>query len=367
MGSYQEMDDQSVGDNHPFLIAYNMAMSMMVPAVLKAALELKIFDIMDKEAGNKKMMSPSQIASHLPVSPYPNLTLKLDRMLRLLASHSLLTCSLQTDEKGNSERIYGLSPAGKLFVLSDDGHNFATFNKMVNYPVVVNTWLNYKEAILDEGSDLFKKIHGTYSFYHYLETSDAELRRDFHISMTDLSVMQMEKVLEAYHGFEGISTLIDVGGSNGMCLNMIVSKYPSIKAINFDLPQVVQHAPSYPGIEHVGGDMLESVPKGADAIMLKYVCHNWEDSKCLQFLKNCYEALPEKGKVIVIDLITPEVPNSSTGSDHVSRLDNFMFFTPGGRERTLKDFQFLCKSSAFSSFHLASTFYSVYGVMEFHK
>ncbi|KAF7831186.1 isoliquiritigenin 2'-O-methyltransferase [Senna tora] len=336
MDSHQSVDD----DDHPFLIAYNMAMSMMLPAVLKAAIELKLFDIIEREG--KGMMSPSQIASHIPISPYPNLTLKLDRMLRLLASHSLLTCSLQTDD---DERSYGLSPAGKYFVS------------------------NFKEAILDEGSDLFKKIHGKYSsLYHYLETSDgAELRKDFHISMTDLSIMQMEKVLEAYQGFEGISTLIDVGGSNGMCLNMILSKYPSIKAINFDLPQVVQHAPSYPGIEHVGGNMLESIPKGADAIMLKHVCHNWEDAKCLEFLKNCYEALEEKGKVIVIDLITPEVPDSSTGSNHVSSLDNFMFFTPGGRERTLREFQFLCKSAAFSNFHLACTFYSVYGVMEFHK
>ena len=33
----------------------------------------------------------------------------------------------------------------------------------------------------------------------------------------------------------------------GDALKMIISKYPSIKGINFDLPQVIQHAPSYLG------------------------------------------------------------------------------------------------------------------------
>jgi caffeic acid 3-O-methyltransferase len=29
---------------------------------------------------------------------------------------------------------------------------------------------------------------------------------------------------------------------------MIVSKYPSIRGINFDLPHVIEDAPSYPGM-----------------------------------------------------------------------------------------------------------------------
>ncbi|CAH8256186.1 unnamed protein product [Arabidopsis lyrata] len=39
---------------------------------------------------------------------------------------------------------------------------------------------------------------------------------------------------------------------------MIVSKYPNLTGINFDLPHVIKDAPSYPGIEHVRGDMFVS-------------------------------------------------------------------------------------------------------------
>ncbi|CBI34619.3 unnamed protein product, partial [Vitis vinifera] len=74
-------------------------------------------------------------------------------------------------------------------------------------------------------------------------------------------------------GFEGLKPLVDVGGGNGSILNVIVSKYPSIKGINFDLAPVIEKSPSYPGVEHVAGDMFTSVPNG-DAIFMKWILHS---------------------------------------------------------------------------------------------
>lgn len=92
---------------------------------------------------------------------------------------------------------------------------------------------------------MFKKVHGM-SLFEYSET-DPTFKPLFHKAMADISAMHMKKILVTYNGFEGISTLVDVAGGVGQSLKMITSKYPSIKGINFDLPQVVQHAPSYPG------------------------------------------------------------------------------------------------------------------------
>jgi hypothetical protein len=39
-------------------------------------------------------------------------------------------------------------------------------------------------------------------------------------------------------------------GGTGAVLSMIVSKYPSIRGINFDLPHVIEDAPSFPGITY---------------------------------------------------------------------------------------------------------------------
>lgn len=46
---------------------------------------------------------------------------------------------------------------------------------------------------------------------------------------------------------------MDVGGGHGSVMSAITAKYPHIKGINFDMPHVVQTAPSIPGVEHVRG------------------------------------------------------------------------------------------------------------------
>ncbi|KAH1075307.1 hypothetical protein J1N35_027635 [Gossypium stocksii] len=135
---------------------------------------------------------------------------------------------------------------------------------------------------------------------------------------------------------------------------MIVSKYPTIKGINFDLLHVIENAPTYPciymilsmlhkyffkklkqidfhverlvvGVEHVGGDMFASVPKG-DAIFMK-------------FLNKCYEAVPNNGKMIVADSILPDYPDPSLSTKVVGLFDCTLWATNHGRkERTEKEF-----------------------------
>ncbi|GLJ19615.1 hypothetical protein SUGI_0354910 [Cryptomeria japonica] len=79
---------------------------------------------------------------------------------------------------------------------------------------------------------------------------------------------------------------------SGKALAHIVKAYPHIHGINFDLPHVVQTAPSILGIESVGGSMFDSIPS-ADAIFVKNVFKDWDEEKCEQILGNCHKALPE--------------------------------------------------------------------------
>ncbi|KEH20125.1 caffeic acid O-methyltransferase [Medicago truncatula] len=109
-------------------------------------------------------------------------------------------------------------------------------------------------------------VHGTHAF-HY-PSLDSRFNKVFNTAMINHTKIVMNKVLESYNGFEGIKRLVDVGGGLGVNIHLITSKYPNIHGINFDLPHVIQHVPSYLGVEHVGGDMFESVPKG-DVILMK--------------------------------------------------------------------------------------------------
>ncbi|KAL8487856.1 hypothetical protein ACS0TY_024240 [Phlomoides rotata] len=93
--------------------------------------------------------------------------------------------------------------------------------------------------------------------------------------MSQQSAIFMDRIVEIYKGFEGLKSLVDVGGGIGASLQRILSKYPSIKGIIVDLPHVIQDAPSFSCVEHIAGDMFVSVPRG-DAIFMKWVCHDWE-------------------------------------------------------------------------------------------
>ncbi|XP_027361628.1 isoliquiritigenin 2'-O-methyltransferase-like [Abrus precatorius] len=348
-----------------YLSALVLSFSRVFPAILNAAIDLNLFDIIAKvQRSRDSSVSASEIASLFP-NPHTELAKRLDRILPLLASYSLLSCSIRTNEDGKRERVYLLSPVGEYFSHLHDGHSLAPLSTLKHHGFH-DLWKNVKDAILDPNCNThFESVYGMPA-YEYMETNE-EMNKYFYEAMNYSAPLDVKRVLTIYKGFEGVSTLVDVGGSTGQTLKQIISAYPSIKGINFDLPQMIQGASPFPGIEHVGGDMFESVPQG-DAIILKLVCHNWPDEDCIKFLRNCHKALPQHGKVIVLDFIMPEVPNSSNISKHICAIDNLMFLAHDGKERTENEFRNLCKSSGFSKFHIASTDRTAMtGVMEFYK
>ena len=102
-----------------------------------------------------------------------------------------------------------------------------------------------KDAIL-EGGIPFSRAYGMEAIEY--ARKDDKFRETFIGSMKDLNPLVMKKILEKYKGFEGLKLLVDVGGGDGTLLNMIISKYPTIKGVNFDLASVIEKSPSYPGM-----------------------------------------------------------------------------------------------------------------------
>ncbi|XP_030951473.1 caffeic acid 3-O-methyltransferase-like [Quercus lobata] len=350
-------------DDKACLQAILVSSAQIFSCVLNAAIELDLFGIIAR-AGPAACITTSEIASQLPTKDSESDTpSRLDRMLRVLVSHSLLTCSIHTLEDGRVERLYGLTPTSYFFVEKDDGSSLASLSAFISHRAFWDASLRMKHAIL-EGGNQFQRVHGK-SLFQYMD-KDPAFNTLFNKSMADLSTIALSKILEVYQGFVGLTSLVDVGGGNGKCLSMVISKYPSIKGINFDLPHVIQSAQSYPGIEHVGGDMFHNVPKG-DAIVMKNILHDWNDENCKKLLRTCYKALPDNGKVVIIELLMPEATVSSMASQYISRLDVSMLLNLEGQERTEKEFEALCKESGFSKFQVVFCAYALWAVMEFHK
>lgn len=245
--------------------ALQLASASVLPMVLKAATELGVLEIIDR-AGPGALLSPSQIASQISAHSNANSSLLLDSMLRLLASHSILTCSTSTcQHDGQVLRRYGLAPVSKYFIRNQDGGSMSPFLDLIQDKVIMNIWYHLKDAVL-EGGLPFYKAHGMEAVEYV--GKDARFCEILKGSLKYFNPMLMKKILEKYKGFEGLKSLVDVGGGDATILNMIISKYPTINGVNFDLPSVIETSPSYPGIEHVAGDMFVSIPKG-DAIFMK--------------------------------------------------------------------------------------------------
>ncbi|GMH21876.1 hypothetical protein Nepgr_023719 [Nepenthes gracilis] len=346
------------------LFSYAMALvSGSVPVMtLKAIIELNVLEII-KRAGPEAYLSPAEIAAKLPASIPDSAAVMLDRMLCLLASYSVVTCSLRMLPDGRAERLYRLAPVGKFLTKNEDGVSLATISLMVQDRAYLESWHYMKEAVL-EGGIAFNKAHETTMFG--LNEANPRLSKVFNAAMSDLSMLEIKKILEAYKGFEGLSSLVDVGGGIGTTLNMIVSKYPMIKGINFDLPHVIKDSPPFPGVQHVGGDMFVNIPKG-DAIITKRVLLNWSNEHCIKLLKNCYASLPNHGKVIACESILPTAVETTAAAKVVSHLDLIMLsYFAKGKERSENEFEGLAKAAGFQGFRVVCSAYHI-KVMEFLK
>ncbi|PIA41656.1 hypothetical protein AQUCO_02200233v1 [Aquilegia coerulea] len=227
----------------------------------------------------------------------------------------------------------------------------------------MDSWFHLKDTVL-EGGNAFSRAHGMHAFEY--PGVDQRFNQVFNKGMFNHTTIFMKTMLETYKGFDDLKKVVDVGGGVGTTISLITSKYPAIKGINFDLPHVIAQAPSYPGVEHIGGSMFASVPTG-EVIFMKWILHDWSDEKCLEVLKNVYKALPDQGKLIVVEVILPVAAETSTVAKGLFEIDvSMMTLNPGGKERTEEEFHTLAKGAGFARMEKVCCIYN-YWIMEFYK
>lgn len=349
----------SINEEH-FTYAMELVTSTSLTMVLATTIKLKVLEAI-AEVGPDARLSAHEIASRLSISNQDAPTM-LDRMLGLLASYSIITCT-QHEQEGRPVRTYGLAPVAKYFIPNGDGVSLSALIQLQQDTVFSESRFKLKDSVV-EGGVPFDKVHGTNAF-EYPE-SDSRFNTIFNNAMMNHTTIVMKEILKCYHGFKSLKHLVDVGGDLGVSLNMIVSKYPAIKGINFDLPHVVRHAPLYSGIEHVGGDMFQEVPQ-SEAIFMKWVLHDWSDDHCVKLLKNCHKALLDDGKVIVAEAILPFLPDTSSSVKSSTQGDIIMMTqNPGGKVRTEDELIALAKAAGFTKIQ-KQCFACLTWVIEFYK
>ncbi|KAL9255021.1 Cathecol O-methyltransferase 1-like protein [Drosera capensis] len=360
------MDESEKKDKENMDYALQLIASLGLPMVIRTALKLNIFDII---ASNGKM-SATEITTYLSTQNNQAEAI-IERMLRLLVSYSILACSMVAHGEGIDQKVYGLTSVGMYFAKQEDGFSLGPFTLLLVDEVVTQSWFKMEDAVFS-GEVPFDKAHGMNVFEY--SATDPRFNQVFNDAMFNHTMMSMESTLKSYKGFRNVKCLVDVGGGIGQTLKVIIAHYPGLKGINFDLPHVIAHAVSHPDIQHVGGDMFTSIPTG-DAIFMKisyydttvWILHCWDDERCITILKNCYNTLPEDGKVIVCEALVIEEAVTTYAAKATNLLDMIMLSqTPGGKERTEREFLTLAIASGFSGIKLAGCGFNFW-VIEFYK
>jgi SAM-dependent methyltransferase len=176
---------------------------------------------------------------------------------------------------------------------------------------------------------------------------DAQL---FDAAMNGFHGGEAEAVLDAYN-FAGIRTLADVGCGNGSALIAILKRFPALRGLFFDLPHVIERMRPNIGAagiaercELVSGNFFESVPRGADAYLMRHIIHDWPDKRSLQIFSNIRRVIPPAGRLLIVEMIVPAGNEASTAKNFDMVM---MLFPPEGLERTEHEYRTLLKAGGF--------------------
>uniref|UniRef100_I1LS89 isoflavone 7-O-methyltransferase n=1 Tax=Glycine max TaxID=3847 RepID=I1LS89_SOYBN len=294
---------------------------------LKCAIDLCIPDAIHKYG---QPMSLSQLIASLSI--HPSKTCFISRLMQILTHSGFFSQHNATENE--QEVSYVLTDESKV-LLKD--HPFS----MISLPQVI------LDPILTLPT-LFHTQNGV-TFWD-CASREPKLNHLFNDAMTNDSRLISSVVIEKCKGvFNGLESLVDVGGGTGTIAKAIAKSFPHLKCIVFDLPRVVDGLQGTEDIEYVQGDMFEAIPS-FDSIMLKTIMHNWNDEECLKILKICKEAIASKDKenVIIIDVVIGNEKGDSE-LDHTKLFyDMEMMVLAIGKERNEKDKAKLFFSAGFN-------------------
>ncbi|WP_224362982.1 acetylserotonin O-methyltransferase [Hyalangium versicolor] len=269
----------------------------------------------------------------------------LYRVLRALASVGLLS--------EPEPRHFALTPLGQ-FLRSDTPGSMRALARMLGSHWHWRTFEGILESVRT-GEPAMAKMVGQ-PLYTYLG-QNPEQEKIFDHSMTSFSSVENDAIRDAW-AFLTSGTLVDVGGGRGHLLATLLNAHPGLRGILFDRPSVVaneQDAVNAHGLdarcERVGGDFFESVPSGADAYLLKYILHNWNDERTGAILRNCRRAMKPSARLLLVE----QVVQPGNSPDPAKLLDLEMLVLVGGRERTEEEFRGLLADSGFSLVRVVPT------------
>ncbi|KAL2328154.1 hypothetical protein Fmac_021581 [Flemingia macrophylla] len=320
---------------------WNHIFSFINSMSLKCAIELNILDIIHHYG---QPMPLSQLITSLPI--HPSKTSFVYRLMRMLTHSGFF--SQQKLNENELEVGYVLTDAS-ILLLKDNPLSMAPFLQAMLDPTLTNPWHQLPTWFKNDDPSPFHTEHGM-KIWDYA-SREPKLNHLFNDAMASDTELIANVVTEKCKGvFKGLESLVDVGGGTGTMAKAIAESLPQLKCTVFDLPHVVSSLQGSANLKYVGGDMFESIPP-ADAILLKWILHDWNDEQCVKILKNCKKAI--KSKVIVIDMVLDSEKGDDKSIETQHFIDMVVMVLYPGKERNEKEWAKLIFSAGFSDYKIS--------------
>ncbi len=117
-------------------------------------------------------------------------------------------------------------------------------------------------------------------------------------------------------GWDGVRTVVDVGGGTGAMLAELLRVRPGLRGTLVDLPGTAARAAEtfraagLAGRASVSGQsFFDRLPAGADLYLLKKVLNDWPDRETVAILRRCAEAAGHDGRagrIVILGGIAPD-------------------------------------------------------------
>jgi trans-aconitate methyltransferase len=105
------------------------------------------------------------------------------------------------------------------------------------------------------------------AFWEY-NNQNPELNGLFNAAMACDSQMMNLVIRDCKPIFEGLDSMVDVGGGTGSLARIISETFPHMNCTVLEIPQVIANLEGTENLKYVGGDMFQHIPS-ADAVLLK--------------------------------------------------------------------------------------------------
>ena len=196
------------------------------------------------------------------------------------------------------------------------------------------------------GQPGFEQVYGT-PMWRYVSEQDPAAGAEFNAAMSQASTLVNPSLAQAAD-LSGVRSVVDIGGGQGGLVRALLACYPGVEqAIVFDRPcvidqlRVVPASPLDERVQLVAGDFFTAVPAGADAYVMKWILHDWDDAACLALLSTCRCAMTPNSRLLVIELVID--PDHS--DELAYAMDLQMLVALGGKERTTAEFAALYEAA----------------------